>query len=90
MTVISAVIYALYAVGRVEFALAVAVHQHTTVHFSNHKQRHVSAVRICQKCKVRTSCSNIYEGESNENLKSAMKIRNTSPLSCKLTMMLMV
>jgi len=27
----------------------------------------------------------MYEGESNENLKSAMKIRNTARLSCKLT-----
>ena len=27
----------------------------------------------------------MYEGESNENLKSAIKIRNTGGLSCKLT-----
>jgi len=26
-----------------------------------------------------------YEGQSNENLKSAIKIRNTARLSCKLT-----
>jgi len=32
-----------------------------------------------------------YEGESNGNLKSAIKIRNTARLSCKLaTMILMV
>jgi len=28
-----------------------------------------------------------YEGESNETLKSAIKIRNTTRLSCKLTTM---
>jgi len=28
-----------------------------------------------------------YEGESNENPKSAIKIRNTARLSCKLTTM---
>jgi hypothetical protein len=32
-----------------------------------------------------------YEGESNENLKSAIKIQNTAQLSCKLiTVILMV
>jgi hypothetical protein len=30
----------------------------------------------------------IYEGESNENPKSAIKIRNTAQLSCKLTTMI--
>jgi hypothetical protein len=29
-----------------------------------------------------------YEGESNENLESAIKIRNTARLSCKLTTMI--
>jgi len=29
-----------------------------------------------------------YEGESNENLKSVIKIRNTARLSCKLTTMI--
>ena len=32
----------------------------------------------------------IYEGESNENLKSAMKIRNTVRLSCNLTTMVLI
>jgi len=31
-----------------------------------------------------------YEGESNENLKSAIKIPNTVRLSCKLTKMILV
>jgi len=31
-----------------------------------------------------------YEGESNENLKSAIKIRNTARLSCKLTTMILM
>ena len=30
----------------------------------------------------------LYDGESNENLKSAIKIRNTAQLSCKLTTMI--
>jgi len=32
----------------------------------------------------------IYEGESNENLKSAIEIRNTARLSCKLTTVLLM
>ena len=32
----------------------------------------------------------LYEGYSNENLKSAIKIRNTAQLSCKLTTMLLM
>jgi hypothetical protein len=32
----------------------------------------------------------IYEGESNENLKSAIKIRNTVRLSCKLTTVILM
>jgi hypothetical protein len=32
----------------------------------------------------------IYEGHSNENLKSAIKIQNTAPLSCKLTIMILM
>jgi hypothetical protein len=32
----------------------------------------------------------IYERESNENLKSAIKIRNTAHLSCKLTTMILM
>jgi hypothetical protein len=32
----------------------------------------------------------IYEGESNENLKSAIKIRNTARLSCKLTTVILM
>jgi hypothetical protein len=31
-----------------------------------------------------------YEGESNENDKSDIKIRNTARLSCKLTTMILV
>ena len=31
-----------------------------------------------------------YEGESNENLKSAVKIRNTARLSCKLTTVILM
>jgi len=32
----------------------------------------------------------LYEGESNENLKSAIKIRNTARLSCELTTVILV
>jgi hypothetical protein len=32
----------------------------------------------------------IYEGESDENLKSAIKIRNRARLSCKLTTMILM
>ena len=32
----------------------------------------------------------LYEGESNENLKFVMKIRNFTPLSCKLVSMLQI
>jgi len=32
----------------------------------------------------------LYEGESNENLKSAIKIRNTARWSCKLTTVLLM
>jgi hypothetical protein len=32
----------------------------------------------------------IYEGESNENLKSAIKIRNTARLFCKLTTVILM
>jgi hypothetical protein len=32
----------------------------------------------------------IYEGYSNENLKSAIKIQNTARLSCKLTIMILM
>jgi hypothetical protein len=32
----------------------------------------------------------IYEGDSNKNLKSAIKIQNTAPLSCKLTIMILM
>jgi hypothetical protein len=31
-----------------------------------------------------------YEGDSNENVKSAIKIQNTAPLSCKLTIMILM
>jgi len=31
-----------------------------------------------------------HEGESNENLKSAIKIRNTARLSCKLTTVILM
>jgi len=34
--------------------------------------------------------SHICEGESNENLKIAIKIRNTARLSCKLTKMILI
>jgi hypothetical protein len=30
-----------------------------------------------------------YEGDSNENIKSAIKIQNTARLSCKLTIMIL-
>ena len=32
----------------------------------------------------------MYEGQSNENLKSAIKIRNTARLSCKLTTLILM
>jgi len=32
----------------------------------------------------------IYEGESNENIKSAIKIRNRVRLSCKLTTVILM
>jgi len=31
-----------------------------------------------------------YEGDSNENLQNAIKIRNTARLACKLTTMLLM
>jgi len=31
-----------------------------------------------------------YEGESNENIKSAIEIRNTARLSCKLTRVILM
>jgi hypothetical protein len=33
---------------------------------------------------------NIYEGDSNENFKSAIKIQKTARLSCKLTIMILM
>jgi hypothetical protein len=36
-----------------------------------------------------SKCSN-YEGDSNENLKSAIKTQNTARLSCKLTIMILM
>jgi len=35
-------------------------------------------------------CTISYEGESNENLKSVIKIRITAWLSCKLTTMILM
>jgi hypothetical protein len=32
----------------------------------------------------------MYEGDSNENRKSAIKIQNTARLSCKLTIMILM
>jgi hypothetical protein len=32
----------------------------------------------------------LYEGDSNENLKSAIKIKKTARLSCKLTIMILM
>jgi len=32
----------------------------------------------------------VYKGESNENLKSAIKIQNTARLSCKLTTVILM
>jgi hypothetical protein len=32
----------------------------------------------------------MYEGDSNENLKSAIKIKNTARLSCKLIIMIIM
>jgi hypothetical protein len=32
----------------------------------------------------------LYEGDSNENFKSAIKIQNTDRLSCKLTIMILM
>jgi hypothetical protein len=32
----------------------------------------------------------LYEGDSNENLKSAIKIQNTARLSCKITIMILM
>jgi len=37
-----------------------------------------------------TMKSFMYGGESNENLKSVIKIQNTDRLSCKLTTMILV
>jgi hypothetical protein len=39
-------------------------------------------------CAVRTK--SLYEGDSNENLKSAIKIKKTVRLSCKLTVMILM
>jgi len=36
------------------------------------------------------SSSSLYVGVSNENLKSAIKIRNTARLSCKLTIVILM
>jgi len=38
----------------------------------------------------RITNTNTYDGESNENLKSAIKIRNTARLSSKLTTMILM
>jgi hypothetical protein len=47
--------------------------------------------RDSQLSSITSTICHIYEGESNENLRSAMKIRNTVRLSCKLaTVLLMV
>jgi hypothetical protein len=32
----------------------------------------------------------LYEGDSNEKIKSAIKIQNTARLSCKLTIMILM
>jgi len=47
------------------------------------------------KCELRlpnsvTLVHKMYEGESNENFKSAIKIRNTARLSCNLTTMILM
>ena len=47
-------------------------------------------VDIKVPCKSMKYKRNIYEGESNENLKTAIKIRNTARLSCKLTTMILM
>jgi hypothetical protein len=39
---------------------------------------------------MNNNVSCIYEGDSNENLKSAIKIQNTARLSCKLTIMILM
>jgi hypothetical protein len=41
-------------------------------------------------CREQSDQSNFYEGDSNENLKSAIKIQNTARLSCKLTIMILM
>jgi hypothetical protein len=43
----------------------------------------------CTRCLLRTRQA-MYEGDSNENLKSAIKIQNTARLSCKLTIMILM
>jgi hypothetical protein len=42
------------------------------------------------ECTVCLTHSNTYVGESNENHKSAIKIRNTAQLSCKLTTVILM
>jgi hypothetical protein len=36
------------------------------------------------------NATQFYEGDSNENLKSAIKIQNTARLSCMLTIMILM
>ena len=53
--------------------------QERVIHHKSEALRHLPAMSII-----------IYESEPNENLKSAIKIRNTAPLSCKLTTMILM
>jgi hypothetical protein len=39
---------------------------------------------------ISTTTEQAYEGDSNENVKSAIKIQNTARLSCKLTIMILM
>jgi len=50
----------------------------------------ISATISRQIPQCRPNRFSIYEGESNENLKSVIKIQNTARLSCKLTTMILM
>jgi len=47
-------------------------------------------VFLCRADGIQCDGGISYDGESNENLKSAIKIRNTARLSCKLTTMILM
>jgi hypothetical protein len=57
-------------------------------HSEYRRDSSVSVVTELRAGQPRNNC--FYEGESNENLKSAIKIRNTARLSCKLTAVILM